>query len=90
MSYLRFWLFYFIYKSIEKKMRDFFWERSGEGKKGHLVRWDVLSCSKISGGLAVGNIIARNIALIGKWLWTFPREVLPCDMWLLRAIMGQV
>ncbi|KAF5946950.1 hypothetical protein HYC85_017178 [Camellia sinensis] len=45
-----------------------------EGKKMHLVRWETISLSKDKGGLGLGNIIARNLALLGEWLWRFPLE----------------
>lgn len=28
---------------IEKLMRDFLWEGVGEGKKAHLINWEVVS-----------------------------------------------
>ncbi|KAK9275444.1 hypothetical protein L1049_022709 [Liquidambar formosana] len=56
-------------RSLEKLMRDFLWEGSGEGKRDHLVRWEIVSRSMSYRGLAFGNIVERNIALIGKWLW---------------------
>ncbi|RVX05721.1 Transposon TX1 uncharacterized 149 kDa protein [Vitis vinifera] len=43
-------------------------------KKDHLVRWEVVSKPKESGGLGFRKISLRNIALLGKWLWRFPRE----------------
>ncbi|RVW66276.1 putative ribonuclease H protein [Vitis vinifera] len=46
----------------------------GEGKKDHLVRWDVVCKPKEIGGLSFGNISLRNLALLGKWLWRYPRE----------------
>ena len=45
-----------------------------EGKKDHLIRWDVVSKPKELGGLGFGKTFLRNIALLGKWLWRFPRE----------------
>ncbi|RVX09324.1 LINE-1 retrotransposable element ORF2 protein [Vitis vinifera] len=35
---------------------------------------EVVSRPKESGGLGFGKISLRNIALLGKWLWRFPRE----------------
>ncbi|XP_028121753.1 uncharacterized protein LOC114318966 [Camellia sinensis] len=63
-----------IARKIEKLMRDFLWEGCGEGTGFHLVRWDTVSLPKEKGGLAIGNIVARNIALLGKWLWRFSIE----------------
>ncbi|RVX10388.1 hypothetical protein CK203_016057 [Vitis vinifera] len=54
--------------------RDFLWSRAGEGKKDHLIRWEVVSRPKELGGLGFGKTSMRNIALLGKWLWRFPRE----------------
>ena len=54
--------------------RDFLWSGAGEGKKDHLIRWDVVSKPKELGGLGFGKTSLRNIALLGKWLWRFPRE----------------
>ncbi|RVW65169.1 Alanine--tRNA ligase [Vitis vinifera] len=42
----------------------------GEGKRDHLVRWDVVCKPKEIGGLGFGNISLRNLALLGKWLWS--------------------
>ena len=62
-------------RSIEKLMRDFLWEEKDEGKKDHLVNWEVVALSKEKGGLAIGNIVAWNLALLGKWLWRFQLEI---------------
>ena len=59
---------------IEKLVRDFLWEGKGEGSKDHLVKWEVVSKPKSKGGLGVGNLLKRNLALLGKWLWRFPLE----------------
>ncbi|XP_028056784.1 uncharacterized protein LOC114260796 [Camellia sinensis] len=63
-----------IARKIEKLMRDFLWEGCEEGKGVHLVRWETVSLSRAKGGLAIENIVARNIAFLGKWLWRFPLE----------------
>ncbi|RVW72657.1 hypothetical protein CK203_056570 [Vitis vinifera] len=47
----------------------------GLGKvKDHLVSWDVVCKSKARGGLGFGKIVLRNVTLLGKWLWRYPRE----------------
>ncbi|KAJ9678120.1 hypothetical protein PVL29_022881 [Vitis rotundifolia] len=59
---------------IERMQRDFLWSRVGEGKRDHLVSWDVVCIPKAKGGLGLGRISLRNSALLGKWLWRFPRK----------------
>ena len=59
---------------IERLQREFLWSGIGEGKRDHLVRWDVVCKPKAIGGLGFGNISLRNLALLGKWLWKYPRE----------------
>ena len=63
-----------IASKIEKLQRDFLWSRAGEGKKDHLIRWDVVCRPKKLGGLGFRKTFLRNIALLGNWLWRFPRK----------------
>ncbi|RVW15386.1 putative ribonuclease H protein [Vitis vinifera] len=63
-----------IASKIENLQRDFQWSGAGKGKKDHLIRWDVVCRPKKLGGLGFGKTSLRNIALLGKWLWRFPRE----------------
>ncbi|KAM7485873.1 hypothetical protein LguiA_001882 [Lonicera macranthoides] len=63
-----------VIEAIEAMMRNFFWEGRGEHKRDHLVRWDIVSLPKKCGGLGVGNLKLKNMALLGKWLWRFPLE----------------
>ncbi|RVW36137.1 putative ribonuclease H protein [Vitis vinifera] len=59
---------------IKRLQRDFLWSGVGEGKRDHLVSWDVMCNPKTKGGLGLGRISLRNSALLGKWLWRYPRE----------------
>ena len=59
---------------IERLQRDFLWSGVGEGKRDHLVSWDVVCKPKSKGGLGFENIFVRNVTLFGKWLWRYLRE----------------
>ena len=59
---------------IEKLQKDFFWSGFGEGKRDHLVNWDMVCKAKEFSGLGFGKISLRNQALLGKWLWRYPKE----------------
>jgi hypothetical protein len=75
-------------KSLERLMRNFLWEGLEEGRKDHLIRWELVARSIEKGGLGVGNLVERNKALMGKWLWRFPLE--PDALWhkVLKSIYG--
>ena len=59
---------------IERLQRYFLWSGVGEGKRDHLVSWDVVCNPKAKEGLGFGKISIRNFALLGKWLWRYSRE----------------
>ena len=59
---------------IERLQRDFLWSGVGEGKRDHLVSWDVVCNPKVKKGLGFRKISLRNLALLGKWSWRYPRE----------------
>ena len=59
---------------IERLQRDFLWPGVGKGKRYHLVSWDAVCKPRVKGGLGIGKIPLRNCALLGKWLWRYPRE----------------
>ena len=54
--------------------RDFLWLGFREGKKHHLVSWDLVNRPKELGGLGFGKVTSRNQTLLGKWLWRYPKE----------------
>lgn len=49
-------------------MRQFLWEGVEEGERSHLVSWDVVSKELSDGGLGIGNLANRNLALLTEWL----------------------
>ncbi|EXB80330.1 Translocon at the outer membrane of chloroplasts 64 [Morus notabilis] len=51
------------------KMRRFLWDGVEDGRVDNLVAWKTLSRPKEEGGLAIGNLLKKNQALLGKWLW---------------------
>ena len=55
-----------IASKIEKLRRDFLWSGVGEGKKDHLIRWDVICRPKELKGLGFGKTSLRNNALLRK------------------------
>ncbi|XP_062093360.1 uncharacterized protein LOC133799353 [Humulus lupulus] len=60
--------------TIEKLMRDFFWEGADNSGADHLVSWADVCNSRSHGGLGVGSLVLRNKAFLMKWLWRFPLE----------------
>ena len=75
-------------KRLEKLQRNFLWSKIGVGKKDHLLSWEVVCRSKEQGDLGFGKISLRNRALLGKWLWRFPRE--SSELWheVIASIYG--
>ena len=42
---------------IERLQRDFLWSGIREGKRDHLVSWDVVCNPKVKGGLGLGRFL---------------------------------
>ena len=59
---------------LEKMMRGFLWDTKETGKGRSLVAWELVTRSKDTRGLGLGNLKKRNVALLEKWLWRFPQE----------------
>lgn len=67
--------FYPIPKGVIDKIvaiqRNFLWSGQ-EGKRAlPLVAWAHLELPKSLGGLGIGNLLHRNLALMFKWIWRF-------------------
>lgn len=39
-----------------------------------LLKWDQIQLPRTMGGLAVGNLFHRNLALLFRWIWRFFSE----------------
>lgn len=57
-------------------MRDFLWKGNSKDDYTHFVAWEQVCRPKELGGLGIGNIIKRNDALLEKWLWRFPLDII--------------
>lgn len=53
---------------LERIMRTFFWEGNKGGKLNHLVKWEFVTRSQNDGGLGLGNLKVKNLALLAKWV----------------------
>ena len=53
--------------SLERIMRKFFWEGNKGGKLNHLVKWDAAIKSYKDGGLSLGKLKHKNLALLSRW-----------------------
>ena len=74
--------------SMEKMIRDFFWEGGDLGGGEHLVSWKTVCLDKSRGGLGIGNLEQRNKALLMKWLWRFPKEGQSLWFKVIKSIYG--
>ena len=61
-------------EKIERLVRDFLWHGASDSRKDHLVSWDVCCKSKQDGGLEIGILVSKTVALVAKWLRPFPIE----------------
>nr|CCA66235.1 hypothetical protein [Beta vulgaris subsp. vulgaris] len=66
-----------VIEQINKLQRHFLW--SGDRGKRALsqVAWKVIELPKAFGGLGIGNIFHRNLALLFKWIWKFFNDTSP-------------
>ena len=50
---------------LEKMMKAFLWDIRETGKERSLVAWDLVVRTKETGGLGLGNLKKKNLALCG-------------------------
>ncbi|XP_071729237.1 uncharacterized mitochondrial protein AtMg00310-like [Rutidosis leptorrhynchoides] len=68
-----------VLNELERVRREFFWGISGLGKKIHWVKWEKIMLSYEYGGLYIGSLKCKNLALLGKWWWRIHNE--PNSLW---------
>lgn len=60
-----------VIEKIAKIQRRFLWSGDMDKKALSLVAWNIVELPKEFGGLGIGNMVHRNIALLFKWIWKF-------------------
>lgn len=51
---------------MERIMRNFFWEGHEGNKMNHLAKWKLVTNSQLDGGLEIGDLRRKNLALLAK------------------------
>ncbi|GJZ82479.1 hypothetical protein Tco_0647652 [Tanacetum coccineum] len=59
---------------LESLRRRFFWGFKEDQHGISWDKWDYILASPKFGGLGVGSLLAKNLALLGKWKWRFLTE----------------
>ncbi|XP_071713248.1 uncharacterized protein [Rutidosis leptorrhynchoides] len=73
---------------LESVRHDFFWGGSDSGSKMAWVKWDCVISPFEHGGLNLGSLKSKNLALLGKWWWRFKSEANSLWVKLIRSIHG--
>lgn len=63
-----------VIEAINKIQRNFLWCGYSEKIPCALVSWDLIQLPKILGGLSVGNLYHKNLALLLKWVCQYLHE----------------
>lgn len=58
-----------IWEEIDKRVRRFLWGGTPEKRRCHLVRWDIVTKPKNSGGLGIRSTKEVNLAFMAKLGW---------------------
>ncbi|XP_071687538.1 uncharacterized protein [Rutidosis leptorrhynchoides] len=69
-----------VIKKLESVRRNFFWAGSGNDSNISWVKWEEVLLPYGEGGLNLGSLKRKNLALIGKWWWRFLTE--PTTLWV--------
>ena len=68
-----------VVSSLERSMRNFFWEGHKGGKLNHLVKWEKVTKDQKDGGLDFGSLKTSNLALLSRWGWWYLKD--PNSLW---------
>jgi hypothetical protein len=52
----------------------FFWQGDNEKKKYRLIKWNMVCRPKYQCGLGVHDLVVKNSALLGKWIFNLLTE----------------
>ncbi|XP_071731598.1 uncharacterized protein [Rutidosis leptorrhynchoides] len=73
---------------LESVRRNFFWGGDLSGSKISWVKWSITCLPYGAGGLNIGSLKGKNLALLGKWWWRFKTETHCLWTKIIRSIYG--
>lgn len=74
-----------VIEKINKITRQFLWCGCEEKRSLSLVSWDIVQLPKAIGGLSIGNILHKNLAILYKWIWRFFQDPFPLRCQVIRT-----
>src|SRR5436190_2233900 len=63
-----------VHQRLDYFRSRFLWQGDSEKKKYRLARWDVICRPKDQGGFGIQDLLVKNTALLGKWLYKLLTE----------------
>ncbi|XP_071688327.1 uncharacterized protein [Rutidosis leptorrhynchoides] len=77
-----------VIKKLECVRRNFYWGGNIDDKKISWVNWEKLLLPYEEGGLNIGSLKGKNLALLGKWRWRFHTEINSLWTKIITSIYG--
>lgn len=56
-------------------MQDLSADGAGDDWRNHLVNLEQICLSRDEGNLCIVNVVAKNLSLLGKWVWLISLEM---------------